>query len=173
MQIAECLQCHGNHDIVSPSDQMIGVGDGSVCTTCHSQGDNGYTAAEKMRTKLEELLAGLGRAEEILDRAERAGMEVSRPKFELSEAKDSLTHARVLIHSFSPAEVEKIATPGIEKAHQGYQAGEAAMAELSFRRKGLGISLFFILFLAGVVYLKLREIERKQPPMKIKHRLTD
>jgi hypothetical protein len=110
---------------------------------------------------IDDLTKNLNQAQEILDRAERAGMEVSRPKFELSDAKDSLTHARVLIHSFSTDEVKKVVAPGIEKAHSGHQAGQAALAELSFRRKGLGVSLFFILFLAGVIYLKLREIERR------------
>ncbi|MCI0391442.1 MAG: hypothetical protein MOB07_22095, partial [Acidobacteria bacterium] len=88
--------------------------------------------------------------------------EVSRPKFELSEAKDSLTNARVLIHSFSIGEVGKIVNLGLEVARKSYRAGENAMAELGFRRKGLVVSLFFILFLAALVYFKIREIEGRQ-----------
>jgi hypothetical protein len=91
-------------------------------------------------------------------------MEVSRPKFELREAVDALTHTRVLIHTSSPAEVDKVAGPGLEVSKKGYQAGIAALAELSFRRKGLVVSLVFILFLATLVYLKVREIERRQQP---------
>ena len=89
-------------------------------------------------------------------------MEVSRPRFEMSEARDSLTHARVLIHAANTDEVEKVALPGLEKAEKGHQAGEAALGEWSFRRKGLGVSLFFILFLALVIYLKIRQIEARQ-----------
>jgi hypothetical protein len=48
-------------------------------------------------------------------------------------------------------------------AAKAYTAGEDAFAELSFRRQGLIISLFFILFLAGLVYLKVRQIEGKYP----------
>jgi hypothetical protein len=53
--------------------------------------------------------------------------------------------------------------PGVSVASKAYKAGEDALAELNFRRKGLVVSLFFILFLAVLVYLKLREIESRQP----------
>jgi hypothetical protein len=59
-----------------------------------------------MRALLDELSHELERARAILDRAERAGMEVSRAKFELSQARDALTHARVLVHAFSVKELE-------------------------------------------------------------------
>jgi predicted CXXCH cytochrome family protein len=162
MQIGECIQCHNNHDIMSTHDEMIGIGQQSTCVSCHAQGDNGYQAAAKIREMIGELMTANGNALAILNRAERAGMEVSRPKFELSEAKDSLTNARVLIHSFSIGEVEKVVKPGLGVALKSYQAGENAIAELGFRRKGLAVSLFFILFLAVLVYLKIREIEGRQ-----------
>jgi hypothetical protein len=46
-------------------------------------------------------------------------------------------------------------------AAKSYTAGESAFAELSYRRKGLVVSLVFILFLALLVYLKIRQIERE------------
>ena len=115
-----------------------------------------------MRSRIDELIASLGRSTEILDRAERAGMEVSKPKFELKGAIDALTHARVLIHSSSTTEVDKVIGPGLEVSTKGYEAGMAALAERKFRRQGLAVSLVFILFLAGLVYLKLRQIEARQ-----------
>jgi hypothetical protein len=89
-------------------------------------------------------------------------MEVSKPKFELKGATDALTHARVLIHSSSTDEVDKVVGPGLEVAGKGFQAGLGALAELRFRREGLAVSLVFILFLAALVYLKVRQIESRQ-----------
>jgi predicted CXXCH cytochrome family protein len=163
LQVGECIECHNNHDIAQPTDEMIGVGEKSLCVKCHVEGDNGYIAAQTMRAQVDELGAGIVGATEILNQAERAGMEVSRPKFELNEAKDALTHARVLIHSFSSGEVDKVIKPGLDVAAKGHQAGVAALDEWSYRRKGLAASLFFILFLAALVYLKVRQIESKQP----------
>jgi hypothetical protein len=115
-----------------------------------------------MRARIDELIASTDKSEEILNRAERVGMEVSRPKFELKGATDALTHARVLIHSSSAEEVDKVIGPGLQVAAKGYEAGMAALAERRFRREGLAVSLVFILFLAGLVYLKLRQIESRR-----------
>lgn len=162
MQVGECIQCHSNHGITPPSDEMLGVGDKSACTQCHGQGDSGYAAAEKMKAQLVELSASISRANEILNRAERAGMEVSKPRFQLTEAKDSLTQARVMVHTFSTDELDKVIKPGLDISNAGYNAGEAALDELSFRRKGLAASLFFILLFAALIYLKVREVEKRQ-----------
>lgn len=159
--LAECITCHSNHAIATPTDQMIGTGQGALCINCHTTGDKGFVAAGQMRSRIDQLIAATDKSSQILNLAERKGMEVSKPKFELKGARDALTHARVLIHSSSAAEVEKVAAPGLEVAGKGYQAGLDALAELSFRRKGLAVSLVFILFLALLVYLKIRQIEAR------------
>ena len=158
----ECIKCHNNHEIAAPTDEFLGTGEKSVCISCHKQGDKGFVVAGEMRSRIDGLLAQIDKSHAILDRAERAGMEVSRPKFELRDAIDGVTHARVLIHTSSTAEIDKVIDPATGVAAKTYKAGEDALSELNFRRKGLVVSLFFILFLAAVVYLKLRQIESRQ-----------
>jgi len=161
-QLGECITCHSNHAILKPNDAMIGTQQGALCINCHSNGDKGFAAAGMMRTRIDELIAGIDKSTGILNQAERKGMEVSKPKFELKGATDALTHARVLIHSSSAAEVDKVVGPGLEVAQKGYLAGLAALGEWKFRREGLAVSLVFILFLAVLVYLKIRQIESRQ-----------
>src|SRR5438067_13387075 len=164
-QLAECITCPSNHAIAKPGDQMIGTHAGALCINCHTDGDKGFAAAGMMRSRIDELLASINKSTEILSRAERDGMEVSKPKFELKGATDALTHARVLIHSSSTTEVDKVVAPGLDVAGKGYQAGLAALGEWKFRREGLAVSLLFILFLALLVYLKVRQIENRQAEM--------
>ena len=161
--LAECITCHSNHDIATPTDQMIGTEQGALCINCHTNGDKGLVAAAHMRSRIDNLIASIDKSTEILTVAERKGMEVSKPKFELKGATDALTHARVLIHSSSVTEFDKVVGPGLEVAGKGHQAGLDALAELNFRRKGLAVSLVFILFLALLVYLKVRQIETRGP----------
>lgn len=148
--------------VVPPTDQMAGVGQGSVCITCHNN-DTGFAAAQRIGKGLSDVNAKIEDAKDILKRAERAGMEVSRPKFELRDSSDGLTQARVLIHTASADELEKALGPAMDVAAKSYGAGESAFGELSYRRKGLAVSLVFILFLAVLVYLKIRQIEREPP----------
>jgi predicted CXXCH cytochrome family protein len=161
MQAGDCVLCHSNHGITPPSDEMLGVGEKSACIQCHGQGDAGYAAAEKIRGKIDQMSASISRATEILNRAERAGMEVSKPRFELADARDALTQSRVLVHTFSTDEIDKVINAGLAVSDKSYNAGGAALAELGFRRKGLAGSLFFILLLAALIYLKVRDLERR------------
>lgn len=158
MQRGECLRCHSNHDIMPPTDAMAGVGQGSVCITCHTN-DKGFAAAQRIGKSLSDVSGRIDEAKDVLDRAEKAGMEVSHAKFDLRDSSDGLTQARVLIHSASADEVEKALGPALDNASRNSAAGDSAFAELSFRRKGLAVSLVFILFLAGLVYMKIRQIE--------------
>jgi predicted CXXCH cytochrome family protein len=162
MQLGDCVRCHNNHDIAKPSDELVGTTDKALCIECHVEGDGGFTAATQLRKMLDQLDGKLTSARAVLGQAERAGMEVSRPRFDLTEANDDLTHSRVLIHSFSPAEVDKMIQPGLAIAEKSEKAGHDALAELKFRREGLGASLVAILLLALVIYLKIRQIEQRQ-----------
>jgi membrane protein required for beta-lactamase induction len=83
-------------------------------------------------------------------------MEVSQPKLELTQAKDSLIKARVTIHSLNEAKVETDIKPGLETAAKDDDAGKKALAERNHRRVGLGLSLVAIaLVLIGLrLYIK-------------------
>ena len=125
-----------SRQFMPPTDQMAGVGQGSVCITCHNN-DKGFAAAQRIGKGLGDVNGKIEDAKDILERAERAGMEVSQSKFDLQDASDGLTQARVLIHTASADELEKALGPAMDVANKSYGAGETAFAELSFRRKGL------------------------------------
>ena len=162
MNLPGCVQCHSNHEIVKPADDWVGTGANAVCTNCHASGDQGYAAAARMAGDLAKLKTFEGRAEEILSTAERSGMEVSSAKIELASAHTALVKARVNVHSFNDAEVQKLTDEGVGIAQKAYQAGVAALQERDFRRKGLGVSLIFIILVISGLYLKIRQIE--SPP---------
>ena len=147
-----CVTCHSNHSIMHPTDELIGTGGKAVCTQCHTEGDAGFVAAEKIKNQLVKLGAAIGDADQILGRAEQSGMEVSQAKLDLAQAKDVLTKARVTIHSFNVARIESDIKPGLETAAKDYDAGKKALAERNYRRVGLGLSLIAI----GLVLVGLR-----------------
>lgn len=161
MGLPGCVQCHSNHAVVKPGEDWVGTGPNSTCILCHGEGDGGYTAAQSMAADLGRLRLALRRAQEIVDRAERSGMEVSAARVELASAHESLIKAQVMVHSFDPAEVKKLAESGVEVAEQANQAGLLALRERDFRRKGLGVSLVFIVLAIIGLSLKIRQIESR------------
>lgn len=164
MELATCITCHGNHRIEPTSDARIGTGEDSFCVTCHTEGDPGWETAEAIHASLSRLDARLEETKAILDRAERAGMEVGEARLTQSNAQERLIKARVEVHAFTAPRVEAITQEGVKLAEEAYQRGREALAELAFRRKGLALSLIAIAFVVLSLWLLIRHLEQRAPP---------
>lgn len=156
-----CVTCHSNHAIVHPTDEFVGTGEKAVCTQCHTQGDDGYVAAGQIKEKLVQLASSIDKADEILGRAERSGMEVSEAKLDLVQSRDTLTKARVTLHSANPTRVDADIKPGLQASAKDYDAGKRALAERSYRRIGLALSLIAIALMIVGLTLYIRQIEAR------------
>src|SRR5205823_4522447 len=93
-------------------------------------------------------------ADEVLDRGTRLGMEVSRVKFDLNDARNHLIDARVVVHGFSPDLLDAAVKPGMEIAQKAHQQGLQVLADAAFRRRGLALSLIVIGLAIVAIYLK-------------------
>lgn len=158
--IPECEACHENHKIVRASDKMLGTEKGGLCVICHMPDSQGYAAAASMKSAIEALKDDIKESEDIVTKAEKLGMEISDAKFDLDEAKNSLTKSRIYIHAFSKDKVEEITKDGVNLALKASDKGEKSIDEFNFRRKGFILAIVIILFLAGVLYIKIRWIEK-------------
>jgi len=163
LDLPECETCHGNHAIQRPTDDLIGVGDQSICLDCHEEDSKGYAAAAHIRSEIDSLKSRISYGDSLVSRAERAGMEVSEAIFNLKDANDALIKSRTIIHSLSESETLKATETGHELVTQAILLGEKALDELQFRRKGLAVSILFILLLAVGIYLKIKELDVKYP----------
>ncbi|MEK7221457.1 MAG: cytochrome c3 family protein, partial [candidate division NC10 bacterium] len=139
MGLAPCVTCHSNHDVMKPSDSMVGTDEKAVCVNCHDPKSAGYQKAAAIRASLDELRGAVQRATAILGRAEHAGMEVSQPKFELRGATDALLKTRATVHQFDPAAIKKLSDEGVQIANKMYEKGVKALEDLTFRHRGLWI----------------------------------
>jgi hypothetical protein len=151
-----CVVCHGNHGITHPTDAKLGTGPDAVCMQCHSPGDACDQARAGLHSALGQLDEAVKNADQALSVAESAGMEVSEARLGQDQARDSLTKARVTIHSFRTDLVDQDIQAGLKMAARNLQAGKQAMLERNHRRFGLGISLIAIgIALAGLrLYIK-------------------
>ncbi len=161
MGLAPCVTCHSNHDVPKPSDSMVGTDEKAVCVNCHDSKSRGYQKAAAIRKSLDELRGAVQRATAILDRAEHAGMEVSQAKFELRGASDSLLKTRATVHQFDPAAITKLSDEGVKIANKMHAKGVKALEDLTFRHRGLWISVGIILVAIVGLVMKIREIDRR------------
>lgn len=162
MGLPGCVTCHSNHEIVAPTEAFLSIGPGGKCGECHEAGSKGAVAAGRMQSAIFRLRGRMDSARGLLRRAAEAGMEVSRDQFELAKADESLTKARGDVHLFQPAAVEQDVAAGLKVADSAHAAGLRALAERDYRRRGLVVSLIFILAVIGALFLKIRELDRRQ-----------
>lgn len=159
MGLAACITCHENHEVRKTDDRMLGTHPGGVCAACHSEGDAGGTKIRTIQTSILGLRLGIDTASEIVGRADRAGMEVSKPKFDLEQAHAELVKARVAVHAFNPDAVTGLTVPAANVVTLARTAGYAALDEVGFRRRGLGYSLIGIAIMIVALIAKIRDIE--------------
>lgn len=153
-----CIVCHSNHGIHQPSSTML-VGSQAVCSQCHDANTPGANAAAQMGGWMNTLDTSLKHSEEILDTAERAGMEVSDAQAQLADGREDLIKARLAMHLFQPEEMHKPIEAGMSIAGETLKAGQSALKEKDFRRFGLAISVLFILITVAAIWLVIRRLE--------------
>ncbi len=161
--IAGCVGCHGNHRILPPSDSLVGFSPNGPCVKCHQDNPADSTTAQivHLRALLDSLSVGKAEADSALDRASRLGMDVSDAQYALKGAHQALVQSRVAIHSFRVAALAAVARPGIKIIEEARAAGNSAIHEYHFRRQGLAVSTLIVTVLAILLWLKLRQIERR------------
>ena len=159
--ISECEACHGNHKIFPSSDDMLGTGEKAVCIQCHDPDSRPYEMASRIKKMLDDFIEKTNSSSVLLEQADEKGVEVSDPKFKLREAGTLLIMVRNLTHSLDIPAIEEKIQEGEKVVLEVQEAGQAALKEATFRRRGLIISTFFVFLLAIALYLKIRLIEKK------------
>lgn len=154
-----CVVCHSNHGIVHPTDAKLGTGPDGVCLQCHKPGDVCDQARAALLTDLGRLDKAINNADRVLAVAESSGMEVSEARLAQSQARDSLTKARVTVHSFRRDLMDQDIQAGLKIADKDLQAGQKAMTERNYRRVGLGVSLVAIGIMLVGLRLYIKKIE--------------
>jgi hypothetical protein len=115
-----------------------------------------------MRAALQRLEDSIQRSNEILERAERSGMEVSQAKLDQAEAHDALTKARVTIHAFQLDHLNQDIDAGLKVAEKTYVAGQHALDERDYRRKGLAFSLVTIALVLVGLRMLIQQLESRK-----------
>lgn len=165
MGAAGCVVCHSNHEIKHPGVEML-AGANSVCSQCHDADSVGGKTAAEIASQIKGLTNALNRSDEILERAQRSGMEVSEAQLRQREGRENLLKAAVAVHAFQTAAVATPVKAGLAIADETYKAGLNALEERRFRRVGLGVSLIAILVTMLGLWMAIRTIERKPSELK-------
>jgi hypothetical protein len=154
--LADCVACHGKHLIVHVSDDWLGEKPGTVCRKCHEPGDKGGQMALYFAEGIGSARQSSVEIEQLLDKAERKGMDVTEARDHLEEGRQGLMQARTLIHSFSKPVVEEKLDEVRASQEAARKAGYEALQGFKTRQRGLAVSTILLLLLTMGVAIKIR-----------------
>jgi hypothetical protein len=155
-----CTTCHSAHKIRHPDDHFVGLGVGSACADCHTTEDEGGKNATAIHDHLARFEQSVKDAVSLLATAERAGMDVGEAGFEINQAKQALTKARVRVHTARAAQVDAELETGFKAENKARSAGESALKERDRRRKALLVPVGAIAVVVLSLGIYIRELER-------------
>jgi hypothetical protein len=140
---------------VRAGERAEGPAEGTLrCDDCHSPeprlaGEGAaYEVASRFVVRMRELSVLTARADRVLLRARRGGVEVREALAHLDQAVDAQIELIALVHGFHAAEggaFARKADEGTEQARTALSAGRSALEELDARRRGLVAALVLVL----------------------------
>ena len=133
------------------------------CTDCHGKDSAGFQVSSRFAAGMQELAVETARAERTLLAAQRGGVEVRKVHLQLDKAVDSQIQLQVLVHTFAASTNSPFAKKrleGFEVAQAALSAGDSALNEIGYRRRGLLVSLGIILCVLVGLALKIRQLSR-------------
>ena len=161
----ECEMCHGKHAIQKPTVEMVGNTPGTLCFDCHAKYSQSNPECNATAAHFHQVLTALDAQAKVYSSqteqlAER-GLDVAPLQESLEEFDEAFVKARTTIHSFDRGTFDAAAAPGKEALAKAQSWLEKARREYRFRRNGLLASIAVMVFLAAVLYFKIREISSR------------
>jgi Cytochrome c3 len=155
-----CATCHTAHKIKRPNDDFVGLAAGSACADCHTMDDDAGKASVAIHDRLKDYEQSVAKATLTIDRAARSGMDVTDAQMQISQAMDSLTKARVRVHTARLAPVAAELDAGSKVVARANSEGDDALRERNSRRKGLLVPVLAIAAVILSLGACIRELER-------------
>ncbi len=141
------------------------------CASCHAGeeilGDDalGIRVAGNLLGHMQELTSLTAAAERVLLAARRGGVETGEAGLEVERAIDAQIGLEVLLHAFDTSAESEFMTAhgdGMVRAEAALAAGDEALGELLFRRRGLVVALGLILLVLIGLALKINEVSARE-----------
>jgi cytochrome b6 len=162
----ECATCHGKHDIAKTSDAMLGTGPGNICKNCHDEygSPSCNENAQHFHDRIVELERERDETAHAIDAAEKQGLDLSDLRFDLVGVGDVLVESRTRIHAFDRNEFDKTIARGFTSIASAKATIAASVTEYKQRKVGLAISTLIVTLVAGLLWLRIRQIDRDGAP---------
>ena len=159
----ECETCHGKHDIVRPTDEMLKDDADALCHACHAK--YGEPKCDETARYFYKSITTLRDSHEAtnhdVDRLAERGFEVDELRFQSSAVNDALRKTRLGIHTFDRSDFTRNSDATGQALGELKKGAGNTWKEYRFRRNGLLLATALISLFGVLLYLKIREVDRR------------
>jgi hypothetical protein len=158
----ECATCHGTHGIKKPTDEMVGIGAGGICVSCHAKYGRPVCDAtadyfEKSIVSLRQKGAAL---DTEIDRLGERGFDLDELRFQAAAATDALRKTRLAIHGFDRSDFDQSSRAGEKELKELRKSVDGFWAEYRYRRRGLLFATALITVFGLILQAKIRQTDK-------------
>ena len=162
---AQCSNAMATTPCQNHTTTMLAAGPSSLCTDCHRQFSKDNPECEATAEYFHQTITQMSEARNkftaVAEKLAAKGLDVEPISNQLNELDDSLKKSRSHVHSFSRNSFQQVATPGEEAVQRADKLANKAREEYKFRQVGLAASIAVIGLLMVTLYLKLRQLEKR------------
>lgn len=152
-----CITCHSNHKIRVLEDKDLTKLESSVCSNCHEAGDKGFEANKEIANALIFMDSNLVRLQDRIKKASTTGISLDKPLYELQDLNDLLVKSRVAIHYMDAKKIQEIKMKAEKVVQKVDNSIDEIIQDYSNRKRGLYVSIVFILLFVIGIYLYSKE----------------
>jgi hypothetical protein len=160
--LAECVACHGNHDVAPPSALIVGTTPDATCTKCHTQDDKPRKIADQTRALLQGAREHAAEARATLVKAREGGLHVAGAKLALDRLSTAELKLRGVVHTLDPARLEEPVAAVDVAVGEAKQLVLDAEALRRSERRGYYVALALAAALFVSLVLKSLELDRER-----------
>ncbi len=160
--LLQCAVCHNYHNISKPDDSFVGVGEKSVCITCHSEGDGGFEIAKNISLHLDSLNNQYNKAIKELEIWKNRGFDMDDDEFSLRDVNQILKNIRRLTHLVNVDSIYVQSKNGFNLLNEIYGSFYRVSKEYKSRWYFFVIITIVILVLAILIFTKIRALKKSE-----------
>ncbi|MBI5419242.1 MAG: cytochrome c3 family protein [Deltaproteobacteria bacterium] len=159
----KCVTCHGNHSNRVPTLKVFsGTGPGE-CGSCHEPDSKAIEFARNVRDLLSGLESGIEEIGKDLSEAETSGRNIDRLKSALDKARNKLTEAGPVIHTFSIERILPLVQESDAFLRTARQEIRNIQDEQRQRRAVAAYAVTMLVLIAALLGVKLALLPRTPP----------
>lgn len=158
--LADCVPCHGDHDIAKTS-WLAGMAPDSSCSTCHAEDERPREVAAQVAA----LLGGVQQAEHdvrvAVDAARADGLAMPGANFALDRLRTARVRLVATVHTLDVPRLEEDAAQAKAIAAEAQGLVEAGRRERALERRGYYAAIALASLLFVLLVLKAAQVARR------------